>query len=140
MQDQKFEFSFQNYANLWTKDSLRKIKKHSHIAVLKSKKWQRSFEKTDWKQKIWDVEQFFYANLAVLGGASRELPFRTLSQLGRLSRDPIYKIHTKEIIKHNIIKFEGKYHKLDDLDNQKHIRKHLKHKSFEPLRDFKKVA
>ena len=140
MQDQKFEFNFQNFAHLWTKDSVRKVKKHSQIAILKSKKLQRVIQSTDWKQKKWDFEQFVFANVAIYHGASRELPFRTLSQLGRLTRDPIYKFHVKEIIINNIIKFEGKFHKLDDLDNQKFIRKHLKHRTFEPLQDFKKVA
>lgn len=144
MQNQKFDFSFQNFAHLWTKewtkDSLRKVKKHSQIAFLKSKKWQRVMKKIDWKQKRWDTEQFIFANVAIYHGASKELPFRTLSQLGRLTRDPAYKEHTREIIYNNIIKFNGKFHKLDDLDYQKEIRKQLKNKSFEPLKDLKKVA
>ena len=140
MQNQKFEFSFQNFAHLWTKDSFRRVKKHSRIALLKSKKWQRVIQKTDWKQKRWDLEQFVYANVAIYHGASKELPFRTLSQLGRLTRDPVFKDHTKEIIRNNIIKFNGKFHKLDDLEYSREIRKQLKHKSFEPLQDLKKVA
>lgn len=140
MQNQKFDFSFQNFAHLWTKDSLRKFKKHSNIALLKTKRWQRVIKMTDWKQKKWDMEQFIFANVAIYHGASRELPFRTLSQLGRLTRDKQYKDFTKEIIRNNIIKFDGKFYKLDDLDQQREIRKRLKFKNFEPLQEFKKVA
>lgn len=140
MENQKFDYSFQSFAHLWTKDSFRKVKKHSHIALLKTKKWQRVIQRTDWKQKRWDLSQYVYANVALYHGASKELPFRTLSQLGRLTRDPAFKDHTKEIIRNNIIKFNGKFYKLDDLEYQREIRKQLKHKSFEPLQDLKKVA
>lgn len=140
MENQKFEFSFQNFAHLWTKDSFRKIKKHSKIAVLKTKRWQRVMKTTDWKQKKWDVEQFIFANVAIYHGASRELPFKTLSQLGRLTRDKKFRDFTKEIIRNNTIKFDGKFYKLDDLENQKVIQKQLKLKNFEPVHEFKQVA
>lgn len=140
MEKPQFDFSFQSFAHLWTKDSFRKFKKHSNIAIIKSKRWQRVIKATDWKQKKWDVEQFIFANIALYHGASKELPFKTLSQLGRLTRDTEYRDFTKDVIRNNIIKFDGKFFKLDDLENQKEIQKCLKHKNFEPLKEFKKAA
>lgn len=129
MKNSNFDINYQNLADIWVKDQFRKLKKHFSVAQLKTFRLHKSLRERDWSKDKNNVETVFYANKAIIHGASRELPFKTLVLLGRLSMNKRRSLEIKDIIKANIIKSEGLFYKLDDLDNQVLIRKILKLKN-----------
>lgn len=131
MKKREFDLNFQNIVDIWGKSQSRRIKKHANIAYLKSTKFTRKFQQHNWDQEGEKFTNIFFASLAVFQGASKELPLKTLSLLGRLSTRNTQKVAVKKIIKDNIIKIDDHFYKLDDLEHQAKIRKVLKNSKYQ---------
>jgi hypothetical protein len=140
MKNSNFDINYQNLADIWVKEQLRKFKKYFSVAQLKTHRLQRNLRERDWSKDKNNVETVFFANKAIIHGASRELPFKTLVLLGRFSMDKKVSHEIREIIKANVIKSDGLFYKLDDLENQVLIRKFLKTKNYNILAKKQKAA
>lgn len=81
------------------------------------------------------VSDLFYAQKALMKGASKELPFITLVALGEKLNHPAYKKMVSEVIESNMLKYKGEYLKLDDPYQQAKIRKALYTYQFEVCRE-----
>lgn len=132
----KFDLNFQNLADVWAKNQLRNVGRQAKYAYLKGNRWSKRLMKRNWHNDWDNLGQFYFANRAVVAGASHNLPFKTLSLLGQLLSQDMFKDEILEIIKENIIKFEGQYFKLDDLENQNKIRKALRTYKFQKADKF----
>lgn len=126
----KFDLNFQNIADVWTKEQIKNLKFNAKLAWRKSEFLGKKLWKKDWKN---DFGTFYYANRAVLQGASKNLPYSTLSLLGELLTHDYFKKEVQQIIDQNVLKFEGQYYKLDDYENQKKVRKALRSYKFQSV-------
>jgi len=124
---QKHEFEiFGNDVDAWTKYQFKRAQKHIFIAYKKTAKFTKTVINHDWKNEAFKAESVFFANKAIYFGASNNLPFKTLVLLGKLLGDKEKKESIKEIISSNVVKFDGSFIKLDDLDLQAKVRKVLR--------------
>ncbi len=132
----KFEFNFQNLADVWTKNQLKNVSRQAKYAYLKGNRWSKKLIKRNWHNDWENLGQFYFANRAIVAGASHNLPFKTLSLLGELLTQDTFKDEINQIIKENVLKFEGHYFKLDDPENQNKIRKALRTYKFQKADKF----
>lgn len=131
MQMNKFEFNFQNFADVWSKEQWKYVKKQARYAYLKSNQWSRKMRRRDWQTDFDNIGSFYFANRAFIAGASQNLPYSTLALLGELLSNSYFQQEIKEIIQENVIKFDGQFFKLDDPENQAKIRKALRSYKFQ---------
>ena len=127
----KFDFSFQNFADLWSKQQIKEFKFQAKLAYKKSQFIGKKIFRHDWKDEWKNMGSFYHANKAIFKGASKNLPFKTLTLLGELLSNSSFETEIQTIINQNVIKFEGCYFKLDDLEQQNKIRKALKTYKFQ---------
>ena len=127
----KFEFNFQSFADVWTKDQWKYVKKQAKYAYLKGNRWSKKMRHRDWQNDFENIGSFYFANRAIIAVASQNLPYTTLALLGELLSNNYFHEEIKSIIKENVIKFDGQFYKLDDHDNQAKIRKALRSYKFQ---------
>lgn len=123
--------NFSDNVDAWTRLQYRRAQKHFNIAYIKTARFTRKVIEHDWKNEAYKVESIYYANKALFYGASQQLPFKTLCLLGKLLGEKPVREDIKQIIKSNVIKFNGQFFKLDDLDKQTKVRKILRTYQFD---------
>ena len=127
----KFEFNFQNFADVWSKEQWKYVKKQARYAYLKSNRWSKKMMRRDWQNDLDNIGSFYFANRALVAGASKNLPYTTLALLGELLSNNYFHQEIKTIIQDNVIKFDGQFFKLDDHEHQTKIRKALRSDKFQ---------
>lgn len=120
------QVSYQDLVDLWSNEQIKQLKKNIFKAFVKTKIKARNFWQTELKGQKESIQSLFFVQKAVALGASRRLPFTTLELLGKKLAHPAYKEDISKIIKDNVIKYNGNYYKLDDLDNQGKIQKAIR--------------
>jgi len=123
--------SFSNMADIWSKLQYRKIQKHMSIAIMRTSRVTKNFVNHDWKGEANKLESLYYSNKAIYNGASKDLPYKTLVLIGKMLGENAIHKEIKQIIDSNVIKHNGEFYKLDDLDKQSKIRKILRTYQFE---------
>lgn len=127
------EFNFQNMVDMWAKNQMKVLGKKARIAYKKSNRLKNKIVQRDWKNDWSTLNDFYYANKAIFHGASRNLPFKTLTYLGQLLAHDYFKSEVQSIIKENVIKFDGQFYKLDDPESQGKIQKALRSYKFQKV-------
>ena len=126
--------NFSNMADIWTKIQFNKVQKHMSIAAIKTSRFSKGIVNHDWKKEKKKIENLFYSNRAIYNGASNDLPYKTLILLGEKLGEKSIQREIKQIIKSNVIKYNGQFIKLDDLEKQSKIRKVLRTYQFDELK------
>jgi hypothetical protein len=129
----KFDLNFQNLADVWSKEQIKNFRFNAKLMWRKSEFIGKKLWRRDWKNDFYSIETFYYANRAVLKGASKNLPYSTLSLLGELLSHDYFRDEVQRIIDQNVLKFEGQYYKLDDSENQTKVRKALRSYKFQSV-------
>lgn len=129
-------FNVQNWLELWSKDSVDNFVKNfisfqdKTTQVVKDQFVGRTKHYTD----------AYFAQKAIQFNADEDLPFKTLVLLGQKLNHPAFKSEIEKIINDNIIKVNGVYFKLNDLENQNKIKKAIENYQFEECRPIDKAA
>jgi hypothetical protein len=128
---------FQNFLDYWSKSKLKDIKKSFKRYKIEVRKLGRKVNNLKLKESVSKLERVYFVNKAIYYKANSNLPYSTLTILGQLLNNNDYHDEVKIIIEQNLIKYNGIFHKLDDQDNQKLIRKVLRTYQFEKINNLK---
>jgi hypothetical protein len=130
-------FQFQNWLEYWSQESVDNFVKN----FIKFQDDATKVVKEQFVDKTKKFADVYFAQKAIQHYADENLPFKTLVLLGQKLNHPAYKEEMEKVIQENVIKFEGIYYKLNDIENQNKVQKAIKNYQFEECRPVdKKVA
>ncbi|MFT6630690.1 MAG: hypothetical protein ACJAS4_000632 [Bacteriovoracaceae bacterium] len=126
---------FQDYADFWAKKQLSRSFRIAKIYFKRTEKLKTKFFQHDWRGEAKNIEKVYHANKAIYFKANKNLPFTTLSLLGKLLSDKKHHETIKHIIQANVLTYNEHVYKLDDLEAQTKIRKALRTLEFSEVLD-----
>jgi hypothetical protein len=126
---------YQDNADLWAKMKFTRSVRIAKLYFKKSGKFTTKFFKHDWRGEAKNIEKVYYANKAIYFKANKNLPFTTLTLLGKLLSNKRHQTIIKNIIEENVLTYNAQVYKLDDLENQTKIRKALRTLEFSQVQD-----
>ena len=132
----KFNFEFQDFADRWSKDQVKRSMRLAKVFLKKGKKFKTTFVHHDWKGEFKNVGKMYYANKAVYSRADKNLPFATLVLLGEMLSDKAHKKTIQRIIDKNILTYDDFVYELNDPLSQIKIRKALRTYKFKETKNY----
>jgi hypothetical protein len=133
-------FNYQNWLESWSKDSIDTFVNKFAKAQINTETYFKKRFNNDFKSQTKKISNIYYAQKAVRLNASEELPLKTLVLLGEKLSQGAFQEDFEKIISENVIKFNGQFFKLDDLENQTKIQKAIRTYYFEECQEIKKSA
>jgi hypothetical protein len=129
----KDELEFQELANVWAKNKFNRSLRLAKLYFKKGERLKTKVVKHNWKAEVKIVENIYYANKAIYHNVDKNLPFTTMALIGEMLSDKKYQKKIKTIIDQNVLSYENKIYKLNDLENQSRIRKALRTHQFDEI-------
>lgn len=121
--------------DIWLKAKYSVLKRKFGVSKWVLQKKFKNFNNFELDDKIVNFQETLYVSKARQMGASEQLPFAILVELGKLGSDPLYREDIDHIIKSNILMFKDHCYKLTDKETFPKVHKALRLKMFKVVAD-----
>ncbi len=119
------------YTKTYAKEGLRRWKIFYKLFKKRSDKF---LHKTLPEEKT-HLKKLLHASKAIHLGADPQIPMETLALLGETALDAYYSVLIRNVIKNNMLEYNGMCFKLNDLENQIKIQRAIRTRKFNMIKD-----